>query len=128
MKPILIAGTIIVTFALISYSVAVLTEQRKHLVTNRVLIFLTAGICLDITATICMISGSENPAITTHGMLGYSALTAMLIDTILIWRFRLSNGALAKVSKRLHLYSRYAYSWWIIAFVTGSVMVAVKQM
>ena len=39
----------VVTIALISYSIAILTEQRKKLVINRVLIFLTLGVLLDIS-------------------------------------------------------------------------------
>ncbi|MFQ6116407.1 MAG: hypothetical protein ACE5NG_20300 [bacterium] len=124
MKPVLIAGSIIVTFALVSYTIAIFTEQKKGLITNKVLIFLTLGICLDITSTGCMITGSENPAFTLHGIFGYSSLTAMLIDTILIWKVRTTNGINAKVPKHLHLYSRLAYSWWVVAFITGGLLVA----
>jgi hypothetical protein len=124
MKPILMAGTTIVVFALISYSIAILTEQRKQAVTRFVLIFLTIGITLDVTATTCMIIGSENSAFTLHGILGYSSLTGMLIDTFLIWRTKARLGVNAKVPKGLHLYSRFAYIWWICAFITGGMLVA----
>jgi len=126
MKPILIAGSIIVTLALISYGIAVITEQRRRLVTNTVLAFLTVGVILDITATTCMIIGSENTPFTIHGILGYSSLTGMLIDCILIWRFRLRYGASALVTKGLHLYSRLAYTWWILAYLTGAVLVGAR--
>ena len=122
MKPILIAGSTIVTFALVFYSIAILTEQKTHHITNRVLTFLTMGICFDITATTCMIIGSDNPPYTIHGMLGYSSLTGMLIDTVLIWKFRLKNSAQTTVPRKLHLYSRIAYSWWILAYITGGII------
>ena len=126
MNPAMIAGTRIVILALIFYSIGILTEQRRHRVTNLVLIALTIGIMTDITATAFMILGSPNSPFTFHGFLGYSALAAMLIDTISIWRFRLKNGLNASVPKRLHIYSRYAYIWWVIAFVSGSLLVFVK--
>jgi hypothetical protein len=126
MNPTLIAGTRIVILALIFYSIGIITEQRKHHVTNTVLIALTIGIIMDISATALMILGSPNSPFTLHGMLGYSALAAMLIDTILVWRFRLANGNDAVVAKPLHFYSRYAYSWWVIAFISGSLLVALK--
>ena len=126
MNPTLTAGTRIVVLALIFYSIGILTEQRKHRVTNLVLIALTIGIVTDITATAFMILGSPNSPFTLHGFLGYSALAAMLIDTISIWRFRLKNGGNASVSKKLHLYSRYAYIWWVVAFVSGSLLVILK--
>ena len=116
-------GTKIVILALIAYSIAILTEQKIHRVSNRVIIFLTAGIILDITATIFMIIGSSNTPFTLHGFIGYSSLAAMLVDTALIWNHRLKSGKEKTVPKSLHLYSRYAYIWWVIAFITGGVLV-----
>ncbi len=116
-------GTKIVILALIAYSIAILTEQKTHRVSNRVLIFITLGIILDITATVFMIMGSGNTLFTLHGFIGYSSLSAMLVDTVFIWNHRLKSGATEKVSKRLHLYSRYAYIWWIIAFITSGLLV-----
>jgi hypothetical protein len=119
-------GTKIVVLALIAYSIAIISEQKTHRVSNRVLLFITLGIILDITATAFMILGSGNTPFTLHGFIGYSSLAAMLVDTILIWNHRLKSGALADVSKRLHLYSRYAYIWWVLAFITGGLLVLFK--
>ncbi len=118
-------GTRIVVLALLSYTTAILTEQKKRKITNIVLVFLSLGIVLDIVATVCMILGSSNSPFTMHGFLGYSALVAMLLDTILIWTYRLRNGADVEVTKKLHIYSRYAYLWWVIAFITGSLLVII---
>jgi hypothetical protein len=126
MNILLVYGTRIVVLALISYSISIITEQRTHRVSNIVLWFLTTGIILDITATIFMIMGSNNSAFTLHGFLGYSSLGGMLIDTILIWKHRLSTDASTKVPKKLHLYSRYAFIWWILAFITGGALVLFK--
>jgi len=119
-------GAGIVIFALLSYSLSIITEQRKKLVTPFVLRFLTIGIILDITATTFMIIGSSKSAFTLHGILGYSSLAAMFIDTILIWRFHMSTKPGTVVPTRLHLYSRYAYSWWVIAFMTGLMLVVLR--
>jgi hypothetical protein len=121
-KPILLAGTIIVNLALISYSVGIITEQIKRRVTGRVLVFLSIGVLLDITATACMIIGSENSPFTPHGLLGYSSLTAMVIETALAWRHHVRYGD-AEVAPRLHLYSRLAYIWWLLAYITGALLV-----
>jgi xanthine/uracil permease len=126
MNILLVYGTRIVIFAMIAYTIAVISEQRRRRVSNRVLWFLTAGIMLDLTATIFMITGSSNTPFTLHGLLGYSSLTGMLIDTVLIWRYRIQNGPAAEVPKNLHLYSRYAYLWWILAFITGGALVLFK--
>ena len=126
MKTIIIFATIIVNLALISYSIAIITEQRKHKVSSRVLVFLSMGLTFDITATILMIIGSENPAFTFHGFVGYSSLTGMLIDAILIWRLYIKNGLDSDVPRKLHLYTRIAYIWWIMAYITGALIVILK--
>lgn len=122
MKPILVAGTIIVNLALISYSIAIISEQRGHKVTPRVLRFLSAGVLFDFTATIYMILGSTNSPFSLHGILGYSSLCAMTLDTFLIWRHWTRHGQ-DQVPGFLHLYSRYAYMWWVAAYITGAALV-----
>lgn len=119
-------GASIVILAMISYSIAIFTEQRRKLITRFVLRFLTIGVILDVTATTFMIIGSSRGPFTLHGVLGYSSLTAMLIDTILIWRFYRANGSEVSVSKALHAYTRIAYVWWVTAFITGILLVVAR--
>ena len=121
----ILVGTITVTAALLAYSIAVLTEQFKKKVNKTVLIFLTLGIILDITATSFMIYGSSNSAFTLHGILGYSALLAMLIDAYLIWKNYLKVGE--NIKNSIHVYSLVAYLWWIVAFITGGLLVALAN-
>jgi hypothetical protein len=90
------------------------------------LIFLTIGLALDITATTLMITGSPNSPFTFHGFIGYSALAVMIIETFIIWKNYLANGMNSKVPRTAHMYSRYAYSWWVIAYITGGLLVALK--
>ena len=126
MSTLLRIGTTIVIFALAAYSVAIITEQRKKTISKRVLTFLTLGVILDITATTFMILGSSKGAFTLHGFIGYSSLLAMFTDAVLIWRQKSQNGLNSIVPKKLHVYSRYAYIWWVIAFITGGLLVALR--
>jgi len=126
LKTLAIVAASIVTIALISYSIAILTEQRKRMVINAVLIFLSLGVLLDISSTAMMIIVSENSPFTIHGIMGYSSLTLMLVDAILLWRFRIKNGAKVQVTRGIHLYSRVAYLLWVAAYITGSLMVAMR--
>ncbi len=123
MTPVIMAGVTIVNLALIFYSVAIITEQRKKIVNNTVLYFITIGVAFDIIATTLMIIGSENSPFSPHGMLGYSSLTGMLIDAVMIWKHKLKNGINTRPEKGLHLFSRAAYIWWLIAYVTGAALV-----
>lgn len=124
MNTLLKTGTSIVMLALASYSVAIVTEQTKKTVSKRVLLFLTLGVILDVSATIFMILGSSKGILTLHGVIGYSSLLGMFTDAVLIWRLRNKNGLGTEVPRGIHLFSRYAYIWWVIAFITGGLLVA----
>ena len=127
MKTVSIIGSLIVTIALIFYSVGFAKERRQKLVTSGVLLFYTIGVSLDITATILMIIGSSKGMLTLHGFIGYSSLLGMLTDTFLLWRHNINEGPAIKVNKNLHVYSRVAYTWWIIAYITGGLLVALSK-
>ncbi len=119
MNTLSIIGASIVTIALISYSIGNISEQVKKKIIPRVLIFITLGVALDITATAFMILGSKNSPFTAHGFIGYSALFIMLIELARIWRTYNKLGMGADVPKGVHLFSRYAYIWWVIADISG---------
>jgi hypothetical protein len=121
----LMTGVVIVSFALVFYSVAVITEQRKHIVSGVVLGFLTAGLGCDFTSTLYMIIGSHNIPITVHGFIGYSALCAMLVETMLIWGHWRKNRSSTKVPRGLHNYTRIAYGWWVIAYIAGGIIASI---
>jgi hypothetical protein len=128
MKTASIIGSMIVTLALISYSIAFSKEHKQKRVTSNILLFYTIGITLDITATTFMIIGSSKGLISLHGMIGYSSLLAMLTDTFLLWKYNLRFGSDKQVSKNIHLYSRIAYIWWVLAYITGGLLVAISKM
>lgn len=122
-----LTGIITVQSALVCYSVAIISEQRLRLVKPRVLTFLTLGVLLDITATAFMILGSSHGAFTLHGILGYSSLAGMFIDSVLVWRYYRKYGSTVKVPGGIHWYSLGAYVWWIAAYITGALLVALRH-
>lgn len=126
MNPVLITGTIIVNLALVFYTVGIVIEQRSRRVSSKVVTFLTAGVIFDLVATGCMIAGSSSGPFTAHGLLGFSSLAAMLLETGFAWRHRLRLGD-AEVQPWLHRYSRLAYGWWVVAYVTGAILVMSKS-
>ncbi len=116
-------GTTIVTFALISYSIAIKSENENRRIIPRVLVFITLGVALDITATIFLILGSGNSALTFHGFFAYSALFLMLIALVKIWQAYSKSGTRGDITKGLHLYTRFAYLWWVVAYFLSSLNV-----
>jgi hypothetical protein len=122
MKPITIFAVTVVNLALIAYGVGIVTEQRTKRVTARALFWLRLGVVLDIVATSAMILGSSSGPFTAHGFVGYSALAVMMSETALAWRHRSQRGD-AYVPGWLHVYSRFAYGWWVVAYFTGAWLV-----
>lgn len=123
MNPLAIIGAFIVTIAFLSYGIGNIAVQRFKIVTPGVLIFITLGVLMDFVAVTFMIIGSSKGAFTPHGILGYSAMFTMIINLILIWWWYLKNGFDSIINNSIILYSKIAYAWWIIAYITGSILV-----
>ncbi len=121
MNPVIMFGVLTVNLALVSYAIGVISEQRKHAVTRLVVLSLTIGIVFDITATLLMLLGSSNSPFTIHGLLGYSALIGMALVT---WKSWQSHG---NVTRKLHLFIRYAFIWWVITYLTGIAMAVARS-
>jgi hypothetical protein len=125
MKPVLIAGISIVNLALISYTTAIVIQTRKKLLTRYVLIFLVTGVIFDVTSTICMIIASGR-SITFHGIIGYSALAGMLTETIFSYLHKRKYGINSSISTQFKLWSAIAYFYWVLAYITGAIIVMMK--
>jgi len=121
-----VVGAFIITLALLSYGIGSIAVVRFKIVTPGVLIFLTLGVILDFVAVAFMIIGSGKGAFTLHGYLGYSAMLTMIINLILVWRWYLKNGFDTIISNWIILYSKIAYAWWLIVYITGSLLVIWK--
>lgn len=126
MNPLSLIGAFIITLALLSYGVGSISVQRFKFVTPSVLIFLTLGVIFDFTAVAFMVIGSDKTPFSIHGLLGYSAMLTMILDTFFIWRFYLKNGFDFEIHKKIVTYSKFAYGWWLIAYLTGSLLVIWK--
>jgi hypothetical protein len=121
-----VVGAFIITLALLSYGIGSIAVVRFKIVTQGVLIFLTLGVLLDFIAVVFMIIGSSKGPFTLHGYLGYSAMLTMIINLILVWRWYLKNGFDTIISNWIILYSKIAYAWWLIVYITGSLLVIWK--
>jgi len=122
MSPVIMAAVTIVNLALIAYTVGIIAEQRSHRVTTTALRFLQIGVVFDVVATALMVVGSSTGPFTLHGALGFSALAAMASETWFSWQHRSRMGE-ELVPGWLHQYSRFAYGWWLVAYVTGGYLV-----
>jgi hypothetical protein len=126
MKPVLIAGITIVNLALLSYATAVVIQSRKKVLTRNVLTFLTLGVVLDITSTICMIVSSGH-AFTLHGIIGYTSLAGMLTDTLISFRHTCKYGLKSPLSISFNRWTMAAFFYWIMAYITGVLIILTRD-
>jgi hypothetical protein len=125
LKPILVAAVIIVHLALLSYTVAIILQNRKKCLTKTVLVFLSLGVIFDIVSTICMVISSGN-GLSLHGFIGYSSLLGMLTDTIFSFRLVKRQGIGCPVSPAFNRLSLTAYFYWVFAYVSGALIVVLR--
>ena len=123
MKLVTLLGAILITFALLSYGIGFISIQRFKIITSGVLIFLSLGVLLDIVAVALMIAGTEKTPFSSHGLLGYSASILMIVNLILIWQIYIKTGMHSKIRKSVVTYSKFAFGWWVITYITGSLIV-----
>ena len=115
-------GIFFVHFALIFYTLFIIYEGKDRRVTTRVILFITFAVLFDITATACMMIGTTRTYFTFHGILGYIGLLLMIIDFILLLKFRTKYGSETAITETLNKYSKIAYYWWLVAFITGVIV------
>jgi len=127
MAKVTIAGIILVQLALLFYTLFYIVESKKQKTTNLLLFFITLAVIFDISATTCMMLGTTRTYFTFHGIIGYIGLLLMLVDFVLLWKYRIKFGMDTLISKSLNSYSKIAYYWWLIAFFTGVIVSLFRQ-
>ena len=119
MAKITVVGIFFVHLALILYTLFIIYESKQQKTTKSVLFLITLAVFFDIVATACMMIGTTRTYFTFHGIMGYIGLFLMMVDAVLLWKYKLKHGLDAMISKSLNLFSKIAYAWWIVAYITG---------
>jgi hypothetical protein len=118
-----VVGAFVITLSLLSYGIGIIAVMRFKIVTPGILVFLTLGVILDFVAVAMMMINSDKSIFSLHGLLGYSAMLTMIINVILVWHGYLKNGFDSVIRNPVIIYSKIAYAWWLITYITGSVLV-----
>ena len=69
-----------------------------------------------------MIIGSGK-VISFHGMIGYLSLAGMLTDTFFSYLKVKKSGMYSVLSKKFIRWSQAAFSYWVLAYITGAILV-----
>jgi uncharacterized protein YxeA len=127
MSHIIIAGVILIHIAFICYTVFIYKEHKYKRATQGLLVFITAAVIFDVSATVCMMIGVAKEYFTLHGVLGYTALLVMVTDAVFIWKHYHKFGSEVPFSKTLNRNSKLGYVLWIIAFLTGEMLAVMNH-
>jgi len=127
MSYVIIAGVILIHIAFVLYSVFIYKEHKYKRATNGLLVFITAAVTFDISATICMMLGTAEQYFSLHGILGYTALGVMITDAIFIWKHRNKHGSEVPFSDTLNRNSKLGYILWLVAFFTGEMLAVMNH-
>jgi EamA domain-containing membrane protein RarD len=122
MPLVIIAGVVFIHVAFVLYTIFIIKEHKYRRATKGVARFILAAVIFDVTATACMMIGAEETYFTLHGILGYTALTVMIIDAVFIWKHKLKYGAEVPFSDTLNRNTKLGYILWLVAFTTGMLM------
>jgi uncharacterized membrane protein YidH (DUF202 family) len=123
MNPLAIVGAFVITLSFLSYGIGSISLVRFNIVGRIVVAFLSMGVILDIIAITLMILGSKGSPFTLHGFLGATAFIVMLVDAIWSWKMYIANGRDSKARKNHIIYTKAAYGFWVVAYLTGSLIV-----
>ncbi len=116
-------GALVITLSFLSYGIGSITLQRFKVLSPGILVFITIGVLLDIVAIAFMIAGAGKIKFSLHSILGFTATFTMMVNLLLVLRLYEQKGMRAGISRSLFNFSRIAYFWWVIAYLTGSLLV-----
>lgn len=121
MNPTILTGVICVTTALILFTVLTIRTQKSKRINKCVLSGFALAVLLDLTALISMSIVAERP-FNIHGAIGYSAFLIMAIGVVRLG-IAVYKGS-DQLPASLGLYMKYAYGYWLLAYITGVLMSA----
>jgi uncharacterized repeat protein (TIGR03987 family) len=122
MKTLIILSTVLITMALVFYSIGVWAERfSKYLKGWHVAAFWT-GFMFDVSGTWAMGRLSDDPLnfLDLHMLTGQAALWLMLIHAI--WATYVVVRGSENLRKKFHTYSLIVWLIWLIPYFGGMIM------
>lgn len=121
-----ISAVILISLALVFYSIGIWSERfARNLKTWHVVCFWI-GLLLDISGTYAMhlISTSEFDILEPHTLTGQIALWVMLVHVI--WATYVIKQGSEKVKRRFNVYSIHVWMLWMVPYL-GGMYLAMKR-
>ena len=113
----LVVSTILITLALISYSIGVWSERLAGRLQGWHLVFFWCGLAFDTTGTGMMFEMAGGIGTDVHSVTGMAAILLMVIHAIWATAVLLRKDENAITS--FHRFSVIVWSIWLIPYLTG---------
>ena len=113
----LIISTVLISLALIFYSIGVWSERLAGRLKGWHLIFFWCGLVFDTTGTGIMFEMAGGIGTDIHSVTGVVAIVLMLIHAI--WATAVLASKNESAITRFHHFSVFVWSVWLIPYLTG---------
>ena len=113
----MLLSTILITLALVAYTVGVWGERLAGRLLARHLAFFWAGLASDTSGTGIMFEMAKGGAWSLHGLTGLAAIVLMLIHALWATVVLVRNEEKAIVN--FHRFSVVVWAIWLIPYSTG---------
>ena len=113
----LVISMVMITLALVSYSIGVWSERIAGRLKGWHLVFFWAGLAFDTTGTGMMFEMAGGIGTDTHSLTGIIAILLMLIHAI--WATIVIVRKDEKAIKKFHRFSIIVWAIWLIPYFNG---------
>jgi len=113
----LIVSTVLITLALLFYSIGVWSERIAGRLKGWHLIFFWSGLVFDTTGTGMMFEMAGKIGTDIHSVTGIAAILLMVIHAI--WATMVLVSKNEKAITRFHHFSIIVWAIWLIPYFTG---------
>ena len=113
----MMAATMLITLALVFYSVGVWSERLAGRLKGWHLIFFWSGLVFDTTGTAIMMEFAGGIGFDVHGLTGVLAIVLMLVHAVWASVVLLRRDERAIIS--FHHFSVFVWAVWLVPYLTG---------
>jgi uncharacterized repeat protein (TIGR03987 family) len=113
----ILIASVLITLALIFYSIGVWSERIAGRLKAWHLIFFWCGLAFDSTGTGIMFEVAENVGTDVHSVTGILAIALMLVHAI--WATVVLIRRDEKAITRFHHFSVFVWAVWLVPYLTG---------
>ncbi|NOZ07417.1 MAG: TIGR03987 family protein [FCB group bacterium] len=110
-------SAIIITAALLFYSIGVWSERYSGILKTWHLYFFWLGLLCDTVGTGMMMDNFGNIVFNLHTLTGFSGIFLMVIHTVWATIVIAKNDIVRK--EHFHRFSLFVWSFWLISYASG---------